>query len=174
VSDIDMYMKEQRGQERAAPRKKQDRFEIRVLGQTLRALEPQPGWAKKLMYEVGDDLGFKWFNDRYEQCPLKLGTYKLKDTVGILAIMKRYNKTALCSEFEEMRSNYPDSNIGLVFDSVGNGLSELVIHNWRTEGLLTLLGWRLQIKDETGGWLEVVPLKGFLKLLSYNFELEDV
>jgi len=173
VSDMDLYMKLQRQQDRTAPRRKQDGFEFRVLSKLLRALEPQPGWAKRTMFEVGDDLSLTWFNDRYEGCPVKLGSYKLKDTLGVLAIMTKYDKTKLSNEFDELQSNYPDNAIGLVFDSVGSGLSELIIHNWCEELPISKLGWRIQVATDQHGLLEIAPLKGFLSALAGNFQLEE-
>lgn len=173
MSDMDLFMKQQRQDDRVAPRRKQDRFEFRVLSKLLRALEPQPGWARSTMFQVGDDLSFRWFNNAYEQCPLKLSTYKLKDTLGLIEIIKRYQKTALCSEFDELQSNYPNNPVGLVFDSVGSGLSELIVHNWYPSSPVELLGWKLHIAQEDWSPIEIAPYKGFLTLLGANFQLEE-
>jgi hypothetical protein len=143
--------------ERDYRREKQDRFEFRVLSALLRAFEPEPGWIRKLVDSARGEFNLVWFNDMYDNFPVKLATCKLGKTTHLVDILKRFEKLTLFKLLQEHADNYPEHPIGLVFASQGDKLPDLVVHN--AERLYRARGhWRVLLP--AGFALD--PLEGFI------------
>ena len=160
MSDIDSYVAEQPKQWGTV---KQDKFERRVLLELLKGLEDKPGRAKHLAGLVGEDFGMIWLMQSFPNFPLSLSTYKASKPVPTFTLLKRPDKLTIYRELCELRENYPDGEMGLIFASDGDGLPEMVIHtltHWQPDPKY----WRIVLPDVLNGAHMVVdPLQGFIE-----------
>lgn len=165
MSDIDAYIE---SQPKIWAAVKQDKFEQKVLLELLKGLEDKQGRAKHLAGMIGEKFGMIWLMQAFPSFPLSLATYKAPKPVQTFTLLKRPDKLSVYRELCELRENYPEQNVGLIFASDGDGLPEMVIHtmtHWRADPK----HWRIILPDVLNGSpMYVDPLQGFIETFKDN------
>jgi hypothetical protein len=145
---------------------KQSRFEHRVVLKIMRAIFSGTEVAFQISQQTCKEMLMREFLENNQKFPVKLSTLKCRKLIPAFQLMKHWDKTVLLEELREVQSNYSEGEvIGLVFSSDGDGLEELVIHNY-TSVPKDGAHWRLLLPDneEFKGYV-IDPLKGFLEVI---------
>lgn len=164
MSDIEDYFN---AQPKVWATQKQERFEHKVLLELLRGLEGKAGLASQLAKDAGDSFGCVWLGKRWPDFPMKLATHKAPKPVAVQLLLKRPDKLPIYRQICELRENYPEEQLGLLFASDGDGLPEMVIHT-ATHWVPDVKYWRIIIPhlpvlaEETQAHWVVDPLPGFI------------
>lgn len=162
MSDLDLFT--DTIQTKTYKREKQERFEQKVLLQLMRGLEGRIGLAAELRRDAGDDFDMIWFLRNYPSFPVKLMTYKAAKTILLSTLVKWPERTAIFKELTDARENYGDTDVGIVFASDGDQLSEMVLHTKYQWQRADAAAWRIQLKGD----LVIEPLDGFIAGVTEN------
>lgn len=161
MSDIDDFVKLQ---PKTWPAVKQEKFEQRALLALLRGLEDKAGRGKHLAGLLGERFGMVWLMQAFPNFPLRMATFKAPKPVQVQTLLKRPDNLSIYKELCELRENYPNEHLGLIFASDGDGLPEMVIHT-HTDWAPCNEHWRLVLPNKVGNKPMVVdPLNGFVTI----------
>lgn len=107
--------------------RKQKTFAHNVIHDLLMPFQTVVGQVRQLSAEAGEE-GFtcSWFNDSFNRFPARLGCVTLAATVEFTDVILRFKKLTVGSQFEELRCNYPNDYVALVFAYHGDGMPRIV------------------------------------------------
>lgn len=160
MSDLDEFLN---SQTKPWSVEKQENYEHKALLILLRGLEAKAGMAKRIMEIAGAHFGMVWLMNHCPEFPLRLATYKAHRAIQVQTLLKRPDTLSIYREMTELRDNYGDTHMGLIFASDGDGLPDLIIHT-RSDWNADLSHWRIMLVDDrlSGRWV-VDPLEGFIE-----------
>lgn len=169
MSDADEFMQRRSG----LPERRQYNFEEKVIRKILTVLHPSPGQAVGALKQAGggpEGLVFWQFHDMFP-FPMALAGYKLR-RLDFLRTLRDIKATPLWPVWTQHLSNYSTEYHGLFYESIGDGLPQLLLHN--CTNMRPYIDWRCELTPKDWGFpLYIMPIDGALNaFINMGWKLE--
>jgi hypothetical protein len=144
---------------------KQLHFEQKITRALLAAGGAASTVATNEHRKLRDEFGLNWFNTNHPNCPLAIESRKLREPVDLAALVRGDGrKTAHYRMHQELKQNWPDRPVGLVWDTHGDGISDLILH--QDSHLLYPEAFMVRFYTDEEQTYFIQPFKAFLLRLS--------